>query len=143
MTTTLNTRSEGTTITRRTQSVRRAKDVPSDRARITRAITEPMEIVPTDKPWRFTVRTAHGVYTVDAQANDGTTIMRCTLRVQCTKDVPSCTCPDFRNRIAKMRRRGDRNAACKHLLRVTNGKRLLEAQLLVGNKQRSEWKEAV
>ena len=100
-------------------------NTPSDdRARITHAATEPMEIESTDQPWRFTVRTAHGVYRVDAQTK-------------------TCTCPDFRNRILKLRRRGDKNAACKHLLRVTNGKRLLEAQLLVGNKQRSEWKEAV
>ena len=105
MTTTLNTRS-------------------NDRARITRAVTEPMEIAPTDKPWRFIVRTAHGAYAVDAQAK-------------------TCTCPDFRNRITKMRRRGDRNAACKHLLRVTNGKRLLQAQLLIGEKKRQEWGEAV
>ena len=97
----------------------------SDRARITRAATETMKVVSTDKAGQFIVYTAHGgAYTVDAQAK-------------------TCTCADFRNRIAKMRRRGDRNAACKHLLRVTNGKRLLQAQLLIGEKKRQEWGEAV
>ncbi len=95
-----------------------------DRTRATRAITEPMEIVPADKAWRFTVRTAHGVYAVDAQAK-------------------TCTCKDFRNRIAKLRRAGNRDAMCKHLLRVVNGTRLLQAQLVVGTRERKEWKEAV
>jgi hypothetical protein len=95
-----------------------------DRARATRAITEPMEIIATDKPWRFIVRTAHGVYAVDAQEK-------------------TCTCPDFQNRILKMRRQGNRDAMCKHLLRVVNGTRLLQAQLVIGTRKRSEWKEAV
>ncbi len=113
-----------------------------DRKRAARAVTESMEIVPTDTMachsaarqqcaasksrhrWRFTVRTEHGVYTVDAQAR-------------------TCTCQDFRNRIAKLRRAGNRDAMCKHLLRVVNGTHLLQAQLVVGTKERDEWKEAV
>ncbi len=95
-----------------------------DRKRAARAVTEPMEITAADKAWRFTVRTEHGVYTVDAQAK-------------------TCTCQDFRNRILKLRRAGNRDAMCKHLLRVVNGTRLLQAQLVVGTQKRDEWKEAV
>jgi hypothetical protein len=95
-----------------------------DRARAARALAEPMEITSTDKTWRFTVRTEHNVYAVDAQAK-------------------TCTCKDFRNRILKLRRAGNRDAMCKHLLRVVNGTHLLQAQLVVGTQERDEWKEAV
>ncbi len=113
-----------------------------DRARAARALAEPMEITSTDTMachpaahqqcaasrsrhrWRFTVRTEHNVYAVDAQAK-------------------TCTCKDFRNRILKLRRAGNHDAMCKHLLRVVNGTHLLQAQLIVGTQKRDEWKEAV
>jgi hypothetical protein len=100
--------------------------MPDDQSRIARALTEPMEIIPTTKAWQFNVRTAHGVYTVDVQAK-------------------TCTCPDFRHRVTKMRRAGNRDAACKHLLRVVNGTRLLQGMLIVGTqkRKRTEWREAV
>ena len=56
----------------------------------------------------------------------------------------TCTCRDFRNRIVKLRRHGNPKAQCKHLLRVNNGTKWLQAQLLYTTaRPRTEWKESV
>jgi len=85
----------------------------SDPERLKRAATETMTIrdVP-DRWWVKIVETEHGTYTVNARAR-------------------SCTCTDFTRRILKLRQAGDRDARCKHLLRVLYGERMLQASLLV------------
>lgn len=92
-------------------------------ARVQRAATEPMEIIPLEESWRFTVRTQSGIYTVDTHAK-------------------SCTCKDFQMRVLKLRRTNP-NALCKHLWRVLYGKRMLQAAMLIPQRKRTEWQEAV
>ena len=84
-----------------------------------------MIVRPNDgRPGFYYVETRRGTYLVDTT-------------------VSTCTCPDFRNRILKQRRKGNPDAQCKHLLRVNNGTKWLQAQMIYGKPNRREWKEAV
>jgi hypothetical protein len=99
-----------------------------DLARVQRAATETMTVKDAGRPNCFYVESKRGTYLVNI-AQD------------------TCTCRDFRHRIVTMARpsgialRAMRqrraivrhtqpNAQCKHLLRVKNGRKLLQAQLL-------------
>ena len=96
-----------------------------DLARADRAAREPMIVRPNaGRPGCYHVESRRGTYLVDTTRS-------------------TCTCPDFRNRIARMRREGNSDAQCKHLLRVNNGTKWLQAQMIYGKPKRTEWKEAV
>jgi len=85
-----------------------AKRKPLDLARMQRAATETMTVKDAGRPNCFYVESKRGTYLVNT-AQD------------------TCTCRDFRHRIV---RRTQPNAQCKHLLRVKNGRKSLQAQLL-------------
>ena len=147
-----------------------------DRARMERAAIEPMgrhlrwRIVPTGKPGVFTVQTKGGVYEVDIQAR---TCDRATILPRQRRGVKDAlSCRDFTKRLK-------RRSPCKHaivrpympcfarrqrrtIVRVTNGKRMLQGMLLFGTttrlsgaagsvgsasktcpRKRTEWQEAV
>jgi hypothetical protein len=91
-----------------------------DPKRLQRAAVETMHVrTDPERPHIHYVSGKSGVYLVNTE-----------------KDA--CTCPDFRHRILKARRAGNKNAQCKHQIKVGSKPSALKALALYATAENTE-----
>ena len=88
-------------------------------ARLKRAASEPMTVRDAGRPHCYYVESKRGTYLVDTGKN-------------------TCTCGDFRHRILKLRRQGNKSAQCKHQIRVNSKPNALTAMALYATAEPKE-----